>query len=341
MRFMYGLCGIICVQSNIAAVQLSSVWSSRTAQVCVVFSDTVQNASAQNTANYALNKNITITQVALADDQRSVRLTVSPLTLGVTYTLTVNNIKDKAGTSIGNNSQANFVSMDHRVGFVYRKGTQFYLDGGEYRFVGFNYANAASNPAIFECYYTTLPDSLMDKMFKDWKSLAGATVMRFTATQKYCNGGTNWDGFDRVMRIANANGIKVIPWLEDNNGYCTAWGNSGTPPWNVPGWIANAWKSDYKYFDPPNQYPLSFPDFVKRIVDRYKNDPAIFGWMLLNEGENTAADLRTFCDTMSALIKSIDPDHLVTAGTQSLGGVGVDNRGDFVSLYSLPNIDFA
>lgn len=64
----------------------------------VAFSEVVEAASATNPANYTIG-GATVTSAAFATtDNRNVRLATTPLTVGQTYTLTVNNVRDTAFT---------------------------------------------------------------------------------------------------------------------------------------------------------------------------------------------------------------------------------------------------
>ena len=68
---------------------------------------------------------------------------------------------------------------------------------------------------------------------------------------------------------------------------------------------------------------------MKEIVTRYRNEPTILAWQLMNEAEtkhdlsssctaNGASILRGWAADVSTLVKSIDANHLVSLGT--LGG---------------------
>jgi len=77
-------------------------------RVVVDFSEALEAASAGNTANYAVSNGVTVTDAALAANQQAVTLTVTTLTSGVDYTLTVNSVQDLAGNPIDPNSTASF-----------------------------------------------------------------------------------------------------------------------------------------------------------------------------------------------------------------------------------------
>ena len=76
--------------------------------VTVTYSEKVDQASAENVANYAIDNGVAISLATLSGDQRSVALDTSPLTEGVEHTLTVNNVEDHAGNTIAANSQSQF-----------------------------------------------------------------------------------------------------------------------------------------------------------------------------------------------------------------------------------------
>lgn len=105
----------------------------------------------------------------------------------------------------------------------------------------------------------------------------------------------------------------------------------------------------------------AYKRYVKAMVNRYKNSPAIMAWELGNEprcgadgvrnlprSENCTPELlSSWVEEMSAYVKKLDPNHLVT-----WGGEGGFNRksddwaydgsdgGDFDHELALRNVDF-
>ncbi len=75
-----------------------SVNASDSTHVAVVFSEPVEQASSTNISNYSINNGITVSSALLGSDLKTVTLATSSHTGSVTYTLTVNNIKDRAGS---------------------------------------------------------------------------------------------------------------------------------------------------------------------------------------------------------------------------------------------------
>jgi len=62
-------------------------------------------------------------------------------------------------------------------------------------------------------------------------------------------------------------------------------------------------------------------------------------WQLMNEAESEDADaLFDFATDMSALVKSIDPHHLVSLGTMSTGQAGTANE-YLINLHNIDTID--
>ena len=89
--------------------QISSVEATGAGtQVSVVFSEGVEQTSAETASNYAIDNSVTVSSASLGADGRTVTLTTTPLALGITYTLTVNNVVDLASNPIAVNSQAQF-----------------------------------------------------------------------------------------------------------------------------------------------------------------------------------------------------------------------------------------
>lgn len=89
---------------------LLSVGSVTNNRVIVAFSERVEPASATNAANYAISGGIAISAAYMTNDDRTVALVVTPIAPSVNYTLTVNNVRDRAVTpnTILANSQSVF-----------------------------------------------------------------------------------------------------------------------------------------------------------------------------------------------------------------------------------------
>jgi len=96
-----------------------------------------------------------------------------------------------------------------------------------------------------------------------------------------------------------------------------------------------------------------FADHVEKVVSRtntvtgkaYKDDPAIFSWQICNEPRCFSADeaVRTaFVDWLwrtAAQIKSIDPNHMVSTGSEGMWGCE-GSMELFERVHSCPDIDY-
>ncbi len=246
------------------------------------------------------------------------------------------------------------------TGFVSRQNTQFYLDNRVFKFVGFNLYDAGNTyfpdqgKQGYSCprnngWWTNIyTEADLDAEMAYAKQTSGTSVLRFWAFQSYTNGGTDWSGVDKVIRVAKKHNMKVIPVLDDGPGYCTQPNNQAKWSLNSDSWYVDGYKQKM------GTYALTYPDYVRAIVTRYKDEPAIFGWMMMNEADtsrkilsdgttkidgNGPSVLVNFVKDIGGIIKSIDQNHLVTLGTQSNGASGATGK-DFIDVYGLPEIDF-
>jgi hypothetical protein len=82
-------------------------------RLTIRFSEPVETASATNPGHYSINHGIDVSAARFAGDTRTIVLTTSPMSVTTTYTLTVNNVRDRATTpnTILSNTQQTF-SLD-------------------------------------------------------------------------------------------------------------------------------------------------------------------------------------------------------------------------------------
>ncbi|MCD8313701.1 MAG: beta-galactosidase [Bacteroidales bacterium] len=119
----------------------------------------------------------------------------------------------------------------------------------------------------------------------------------------------------------------------------------------VEGWreyMATAWQ-----FITNEKAKELFADHIRTVVSRvntvsglaYKDDPAIFSWQICNEPRcfsHVDSVQTAFADWLwstAALIKSLDPNHMVSTGSE--GKWGCEGRLDlFEKIHSCPDIDY-
>jgi hypothetical protein len=221
------------------------------------------------------------------------------------------------------------------AGFIGHSGTQFTVGGKPFVFTGFNIyqANSRSNCSVSLGSGSGLSTALTDigpgsQVFRAWFFQREATT----------NGQRDWSAFDHTLAVAKAHGVRVIVTLGNQWGSC----ESPTSVYKTDAWYKSGYKTDVL---PQNTVP--YRQFVQEIVTRYKNDPTIAMWQLMNEAEikyskssscAPTADLYNFAADVSGLIKSIDPNHLVDLGTMGAGQCGSQGS-DYKTIHSISTID--
>jgi mannan endo-1,4-beta-mannosidase len=229
--------------------------------------------------------------------------------------------------------------------FVIRNGQQLLLNGARYRFLGFNVwrANVASWNHPPNTSYDVNDGTTLDTTLKDINGNGGKmNVIRVWFFQQFAvqSGAYNWAAFNKTLQVAYANGFKVIATLADQ------WNYEG-PPFKDPRWYqsgyANTVESPYEI--------VPYRRYVRDVVSRYKDNPTILAWELVNEPEvavsqtrdstcaaNAGQILEAFTHDVGGLMKSIDRNHLVSLGAAGNGNCGTI-EGDYQRVMSDPSID--
>ncbi|KAJ7776579.1 glycoside hydrolase [Mycena maculata] len=246
------------------------------------------------------------------------------------------------------------------TGFVTTNGQKFELNGEEYTLVGSNnYWVGLMNFSPAE----------MSSAFADMAG-AGATTSRTWgfdevttdpgiayyqiwdgATPTINTGANGLENFDNVVAAAKANGIRLIVTLTNN------WNNYGGSDVYVDQILGANQFHDYFYSNA--QVIAAYKNYVETFVKRYLDEPTILAWELINEprcaGSTSTASpncttetITNWASELSAFIKSIDSNHLVSVGDEGFfnfpnnpnflytGDMGVDN----VALTTIDTIDF-
>ncbi|HUQ85294.1 MAG TPA: Ig-like domain-containing protein [Candidatus Limnocylindrales bacterium] len=233
--------------------------------------------------------------------------------------------------------------------FVGRSGRTLVLNGQPYKFTGLNIYNANSNGN--NCWYNLASGTGLDTALNDIDTGASGKAKVFRAWffqhMSTNNGVRDWTAFDHTLSVAKAHGYKVIATLGNQWADCDG-------PWTsyAVGYKAEQWyATDYKTTKGTAPgLPQTYRDYVVAVVNRYKNDPTILFWQLINEAEDKARfndstcsstamiTLRAFADDMGSIVKSNDPNHLLSIGTIGSGQCGAVNT-DYQDLHASPNID--
>ncbi len=217
---------------------------------------------------------------------------------------------------------------------VRRQGEQLTVDGQAVRWLGANLYYAAGDPEIYTCgLQPDNADAAVDDWFDRVRTETHSNVVRFWAFQPYTAGATDWHAIDRVIELARMHVMRVIPVLENQWDACTTSGYK--------------WNSWYRggYTLPAGQDRLSYRDYVQQFVTRYRDEPTIMAWMLMNEAESQSAShvadpdaLYMFADDMTTLVRSLDSQRPITVGVMGSGQPGVSGDA-YQRLMALPNND--
>ncbi|KAJ6433462.1 hypothetical protein OIU84_017201 [Salix udensis] len=266
-------------------------------------------------------------------------------------------------------SFGDFILTNHReqreLSFVERNGTQFMLDGRAFYINGWN------------SYW--LMDHSVDEDRKPRVSAVleagakmGLTVCR---TWAFNDGGYNalqvspgsfdervFRALDHVIAEARQHGIRLLLSLVNN--LKAYGGKTQYVNWAWEEGIGLSSLNDSFFFDP--SIKRYFKHYVKTLLTRkntitgieYRNDPTIFAWELMNEprciSDPSGDTLQDWIEEMSAFVKTIDKNHLLTVGLEGFYGLKNPKRlavnpelwasslgSDFVRNSKVPAIDFA
>ena len=261
-----------------------------------------------------------------------------------------------------------------RAGFVTREGMALILDGKPYRFVGSNAWYLAWLGADADFGNRARLGRELDALASD-----GVTNLRIGASaelsplrnsvrpafrdQSATYNETLLVGLDHALAEIGKRGMKAVLYLtnfwEWSGGMMTylSWVNGGhylnmndpAHPWpEFPNFIADFYRS--------SEAVGLYHDYVRAVVGRtnsvtgvrYRDDPTIMAWQLANEprpagGEAEAiANLPSFYGWIQGtarLIKSIDPNHLVSTGGEGLKG-SVEKADIVMATQAFAEVDY-
>jgi len=252
--------------------------------------------------------------------------------------------------------------------FVSVRGREFVVDGRAFRFVGANVAvmyRDEDRARMPETLQRAAADGV--RVVRVWASgeggagdinSIGADARDWPHTHPFRFAPNEWNEeafthLDRVLAEAARNHLRVqlclTNWWRDTGGvtqYLKWAGIEGAADRSAPYGINN--ERAVAFYTNVETRRL-YREHVARIVSRrnsvtgilYRNDPTILGYELMNEAQcSTARDdeRRAWITEMSAYIKSLDPDHLVTPGTW--GYRTAFERRAWLADHNLPTIDY-
>ena len=239
-------------------------------------------------------------------------------------------------------------------------GTQLYLNGSPYHFVGVNAYEAGTEWGTNAGCGADLSDDQMNQLFA---SLPPNSLVRFWAFQgtiatNIQTDQLDWAPIDRVFAAAAAHNQRLIVAISDQGGTCDG------GHWQDPSWYDGGFKdvfNDPTTTDGTGHTPLSYWDYLQAIVSRYASSPALGMWEPMSEAEAStcspqyeptncsghqtcpnesvaASALRYFFDAVGAEIHTLDPKHLVESGLLGGGQCGAQGS-DYQYVSASPGID--
>ncbi|KAJ5342932.1 Glycoside hydrolase superfamily [Penicillium brevicompactum] len=238
------------------------------------------------------------------------------------------------------------------TGFPTTNGLQFEIDGKTSYFAGSNsywigfLTNNDDVDLVFDHMDETGLRILRIWGFNDVNSVPSAGTVYYQLLQDgTATINTGADGLQRldyVIASAEAHKVKLIINFVNNwsdyggmAAYVTAFGGSQTS------WYTNT------------AAQTAYQAYIKAVVSRYKDSPAVFAWELANEPRCNGCDtsvLYNWIKTTSAYIKSLDSKHMVAIGDEGFGlSAGSDGSYpysygeglNFTMNLSIDTIDFA
>jgi mannan endo-1,4-beta-mannosidase len=238
--------------------------------------------------------------------------------------------------------------------FVTRDGGALRLGGKPYTFSGTNMYEALSDGSSTRgCGADMMTGSTLatalTALGRPTTDGAG-NVIRVWFFQRYSVNGTtrDWTYFDKAVAAAKATGYRLIPVLGNEWTDCEVTSAEPSSNWlygqrRSPQWYQNGYKNT-----PDSGALTSYRDWVQEVVSRYKNDPTVAFWQMMNEAESANATngtygvklLRDFADDVGRLVKSVDTNHLLSFGTIGTGQNGAPGE-NYSTIHASPYIDLA
>lgn len=217
-------------------------------------------------------------------------------------------------------------AVQHRepspAGFASTDGTRFVVDGQTQYLIGTNIYWLAfqMNDTDIDLVLDQLVDSGIRVLrvwgFNDVTAIPeDPTTVWFqhlSAAGSVINTGPNGlQRLDYVVAGAEKRGLKLIVPFVNN------WQDYG----GIPAYTAAFGSGSSTWYKHP-QAQTQYQTYIRALIARYANSPAIFAWELGNEPRCmfcSTDDIFNWAEKTSALVKSLDPHHLVTLGDEGMG----------------------
>lgn len=247
----------------------------------------------------------------------------------------------------------------------------FYIGDSVYKFVGANFwygailgsegqgGNRERLAKELDLMQANGIDNIRVLVGGDGREDIASHIRPVLQTQPGVYNDTILDGLDYMMAELEKRQMKAVLYLNNawewSGGYGTylEWAGLGlVPDLNTEGW--NAYRQRVSQFvlsDSAKAMAARHVDFIVSRTNRYtgkpySESPALMTWEIANEPRAFAGDSVTkaaFYDwimTTARQIKAIDPNHLVSTGSEGLNGTETD-LDLWARIHNAPEIDYA
>ena len=220
--------------------------------------------------------------------------------------------------------------------FVTRSGATLMLNGRPYRFAGLNIYNANNQG---QCWYDLGTAASLDQTLTAIGPVQNVFRAWFFQSLATLNGQRDWSTFDATLAVARAHDERVIATLGNDLSDCEGPG----PVQRNEAW----YRSGYTSLRDAGMAE-TYRAWVADVVARYRNDPTILAWQLINEPDlanpsgrcspGASRTLKHFAQDMAGLVKSLDPNHLLSLGSWGLLDCGLAGSA-YQDVHSVAGID--
>lgn len=265
-------------------------------------------------------------------------------------------------------SKGSTTSVALRSDFVSVEDGHFVSEGRPYYYIGANFwygailgstgegGNRERLAAELDSLQAIGVDNLRVLVGGDGENGLPSRIRPTLQTEPGVYNDTIFDGLDYFMAELGKRNMKAVLYLNNawewSGGYSVylQWAGYGKAP--IPS--VDGWPTYMEYVAQYMQAPKAkqlFADHVKNVITRtnrytgklYTDDPAIMSWQIANEprcfSDANKEAFVLWIDSVAAQIRSLDPNHLISVGSEGMWGCEQDYD-LYETIHSCKNVDY-